>query len=230
VAYAGSLFGWIRNWMGVEGVSYLVYDDPALFHEMVETLADCVIAVYRRAFELGARFEMVSIWEDMCYSSGPLLSPDVFAKVLVPQYRHIVELFQQNGVDVIMVDCDGKIDELIPLWLEAGVNCMFPIEVGTWKADPVRLRKQYGKELLMMGGFDKRILARDQAQIEAEVHRLAPLVDEGGFIPFCDHHVPPEVPLENYHFYLNTARRIWCHDINLKPVYWSVAAPIGEHT
>lgn len=73
----------------------------------------------------------------------------------------------------------------------------------------------------MMGGFDKHILARGKAEIEAEVLRLTPLVEEGGYIPFCDHRVPPDVPLENYLFYLEYARHIWGHDVNLKPVEWS---------
>ncbi len=62
--------------------------------------------------------------------------------------------------------CDGKIDDLLPLWLEGGVNCMFPIEIGTWGADPVKYRKQYGQDLLLMGGFDKHILAKGKREIE----------------------------------------------------------------
>jgi uroporphyrinogen decarboxylase len=158
------------------------------------------------------------MWEDMCYNAGPLLSPKHFRQFLVPHYRRIADLMQRHGVDVIWVDCDGKIDDLIPLWLESGVNCMFPLEVGTWGADPIQYRREYGRELLMMGGFDKRILARGRDGIEAEVHRLTPLVEEGGYIGFCDHLVPPDVPFENYVFYLETVRRVWGKGLDLKPV------------
>jgi len=95
---------------------------------------------------------------------------------------------------------------------------MFPVEVGTWGADPVAFRKQYGKDLLMLGGFDKHILAQSKAAIEAEVRRLTPLVEEGGYIGFCDHRVPPDVPLENYVFYLKMVRTLWGKDIDLKPM------------
>lgn len=214
----GSLYGWIRNWMGVEQVSYVVYDDPAWFEEMVETIADCVIGTLSRALETGGQFEACGMWEDMCYSSGPLLSPHHFKKFLIPHYRRITSLLHRYGVDVIWVDCDGKIDSLIPHWMEAGVNCMFPIEVGVWKADVVEYRKQYGKDLLLMGGFDKHILARSEQEIEREVYRLLPLIEEGGYIGFCDHRVPPDVPFENYLFYLDTVRRVWGRGINLKPM------------
>jgi uroporphyrinogen decarboxylase len=223
----GSLFGRLRDWMGLENVALVPYDDPAWFGEMVETLADCIVGTLERVFATGGtsatggRFDGCGMWEDMCFASGPLLSPAHFKQFLVPQYRRITDLLRKHGVDVVWLDCDGKIDALIPLWLESGVNCMFPVEVGTWNADPVALRREYGKDLLMMGGFDKRILMRTPAEIEAEVHRLAPLVEEGGYIGFCDHRVPPDVPLGNYMHYLRLVRHVWGKDVNLKPLgYW----------
>lgn len=205
----GSLYGWLRNWMGLEQLSFTVYDDPGFFDEMVHTVADCILAVLKKILASGVRFEACAMWEDMAYNSGPLLSPRHFKKYLVPHYRRIADLCHRYGVDVIWVDCDGKIDALLPLWLDAGINCMFPIEIGTWGADPLKFRQEYKKDLLMMGGFDKHILAGSKNDIEHEIHRLAPLVEEGGFIGFCDHRVPPDVPYENYLFYLEKVRAIW---------------------
>ena len=224
---AGSLYGCIRDWMGLENVSLVVYDDPAWFEEMVTTLADCVIGVLSQALATGVSFDAAAFWEDMAYRSGPLLSPKHFKQFLVPHYRRITDLLHKYGVDVIYVDCDGNIEKLIPLWLEAGVNCMFPLEVGTWGADPIKYRQQYGKDLLMMGGFDKHILARSKQEIEREVYRLAPLVEEGGYIGFCDHRVPPDVPLENYIFYVETVRRVWGKGVNLpEPLYLGIQQPM----
>jgi hypothetical protein len=214
----GSLYGWLRNWMGVENISYVLYDDPAWFEEMVTTVADCIIGTLRRALASGVRFDACGMWEDMAYRAGPLISPRHFKQFLVPHYRRITDLLHQHGVDVIWLDCDGDIAALVPLWLEAGINCMFPLEVGSWGADPLKYRQQYGRDLLMMGGFDKHILQAGKAAIEAEVKRLAPLVEEGGYIGFCDHRVPPDVSLENYLFYLEMVRVHWAHGVNLKPM------------
>lgn len=226
--FGGSLYGWIRNWMGLEAVSLAVYDDPAWFEEMVTTIADCVIGALTRVMETGGRFEACSLWEDMCFNRGPLLSPEHFKRFLVPHYRRLTDLLHRHGVDVVWVDCDGKIDQLVPLWLDAGVNCMFPIEVGTWGADSVEYRKEYGKDLLIIGGFDKRILAKGKPEIETEVRRLAPLVEEGGFIGLCDHRVPPDVPLDNYMHYLKCVRDVWGHNVNLKPLPGNSRQPTSQ--
>ena len=214
----GSLYGWLRNWMGLEQLSMTVYDDPAFFEEMVTTVADCILVVLEKTLASGVQFDACGMWEDMAYNAGPLLSPRHFKKYLVPHYRRIADLCHQYGVDIIWLDCDGKIDALLPLWLDAGINCMFPLEIGTWGADPVKYRQMYGKELLLMGGFDKHILAQSKDNIEREINRLAPLVEEGGFIGFCDHRVPPDVPYENYLFYLEKVRETWGRGLNLKPM------------
>lgn len=218
VPWVGGLYGWLRDWMGVEKLSYVMYDDRPWFEEMVATVADCIYGTLERLLNAGARVDACACWEDMCYNAGPLMSPRLFKQVLVPHYRRITDLLHRHGIDIVWVDCDGKIDLLIPLWLEAGINCMFPCEIGTWNADPVVYRKTYGRDLLLMGGFDKRILAGPQTGILREIERLAPLVEAGGYIPFCDHLVPPGVPLANYLYYLEKARDVWCNGVNLNPM------------
>jgi uroporphyrinogen decarboxylase len=158
------------------------------------------------------------MWEDMSYSHGPLLGVPAFLAHCVPQYRRISDLLREYGTDIIMLDSDGDVRLLLPGWLAGGVNCAFPLEVGTWGADPVEVRRRFGQDLRIAGGFSKRTLARGKDAIAAEVDRLAPLVEEGGFIPFCDHRVPPDVSLENYLYYLDRAKRVWGKGLpNLRP-------------
>ncbi|MDX2112035.1 MAG: uroporphyrinogen decarboxylase family protein [Verrucomicrobiota bacterium] len=217
--HAGSLYGWIRNWMGMENVSYLVHDDPELFEEIVEHLCNLTCTVLQQAYDMGAKIDALSMWEDMCYNAGPLLSPTHFKQFLVPRYKRITNLAKANGTDVIYLDSDGKIDDLLPLWLEGGITCMFPIEIGTWGADPVRYRKEYGKELRMLGGVDKHALQGNPETIRAAIRHLTPLVEEGGYIPFLDHRIPPDVTVRNYLLYLQIVREEWGHGVNLKPIH-----------
>ena len=228
VVRGGGLYGYLRNWMGLENLSLVLYDDPAWFGEMVETLADCSIGTLERVLATGGHFDACAMWEDMCYSSGPLISPRHFRQYLMPHYRRITDLLHKHGVEIVFLDCDGDISKLAPLWMDVGINTMFPFEVGKWKADPLEYRQKFGKEMRMIGGFDKNILMSSKEAIAAEVRRLAPLVEEGGFIPHCDHLVPPYVPYENYCYYLQTARQVWGRGTDLKPMQASLPGNIPE--
>ena len=200
----GSLFGWIRNWAGFEGVSLMIYDDPELFEEIMEQLVQLVLQTIERALQ-DVRFDFAAGWEDMCFNHGPIISPALFARYMVPRYQRITGALKAHGVDVVIVDCDGDISQLVPLWLEAGVNCMFPLEVAAG-TDPRVYRDLYGERVLLLGGVDKRALIEGKEAIRREVHRLEPLVREGGYIPHVDHRVPPDVTYENYLYYLQAKR------------------------
>jgi uroporphyrinogen decarboxylase len=135
-----------------------------------------------------------------------LINPAVFRAKVGPHYQRITDLLLQYGIDVVSLDCDGLIDALVPIWLENGVNTMFPIEVGTWRASIQPWREQYGRALLGVGGVDKKVFARDHAAIDAEVERLKPLVDLGGYIPCIDHRLPPDAKWENVQYYCEKMR------------------------
>jgi hypothetical protein len=64
--------------------------------------------------------------------------------------------------------------------------------------DVLAVRKKYGKSLRIWGGVDKRVLAHTHAAIDAELRRVAPLIEEGGYVPMLDHSATPNVPYENY--------------------------------
>ena len=219
---AGSLYGVLRNWIGIENLSLMLYDNRALVEEMVETLAECILEPLAKALAVartqGVTFDYAGMWEDICFNRGPLIAPKMFAESCGPHYRRIADLLHSYGCEVIMLDCDGKIDDLIPIWLASGIHCMFPVEIGDWAA-PIALRRKFGRGMLMRGGFDKHILARGPEAISAEVERLAPLVEEGGFIPHCDHRVPADVPLAHYIHYVEEAKRVWGKGLpNLRPM------------
>jgi len=209
----GSMFGQLRNWMGLLGVSYIQADDPKLFEEMIRTIGDCIVGtleqVLARAKAAGVTFDYGSMWEDMSFAQGPLLGVPAFERHCVPQYQRISDLLKRHGTDLIVLDSDGDARALYPGWLRGGVNVAFPMEVGTWGNEPVSCRPRFGREMRIMGGFSKRILAAGREAIAREIDRLAPLVEEGGFVPFCDHRVPPDVPFADYLWYVQQAKQVW---------------------
>jgi len=206
-ATTASMMGWIRNWMGVENMSYLMFDDPDVYADMVMTIADLVcwgldIVLPKVKADLGFG------WEDICGKSGPLVSPAIFDKCVAQGYARIAAKLAEYDVKLYGIDTDGDIAALCGHWLEAGVNLQFPIEIGTWQADPMAYRRQYGRDLRIFGGIDKRQLARGRQAIDAEIERRRPLMAEGGFVPLPDHLIPPDVPLDDYRYYLDRIREL----------------------
>lgn len=136
--HVGSLYGNIRNMLGVEALSYLAVDDEELYQEIIDTLGQLCLETTQAALDLYDGFEYAHFWEDICFNHGPLVNPRVFAELVGPWYRRITDVVHQHGIDIVSLDCDGCIDRLVPIWLENGVNTMFPIEVapGTPPSSP----------------------------------------------------------------------------------------------
>lgn len=207
--HIGSLYGNIRNMLGVEALSYLAVDDEELYQEIIDTLGQLCLETTQAALDLYDGFEYAHFWEDICFNHGPLVNPRVFAELVGPWYRRITDVVHQHGIDIVSLDCDGCIDRLVPIWLENGVNTMFPIEVGTWNASIQPWRAQYGRELRGVGGMDKRVFARDKAAVDAELERLRALVDLGGYLPCPDHRIAPDAEFGLVAYYCERFRQIF---------------------
>lgn len=203
----GSFFGYLREWTGAERLLYMFYDDPALVEDMMDTMLHLETEVFKHVIR-DIKIDQVSYWEDMCYKAGPLISPAMFRKFMMPRYQKLNDLVRSHGIDLIWLDSDGKVEQLIPLWLECGVNFIWPMEIAAGN-DVVALRKKYGKDLIIGGAIDKRALAKGKEAIREEVMSKVPfLIESGGYIPSIDHWLPPDVSFENYCYYINTMREV----------------------
>ncbi len=196
----GSLYGWIRNWVGLENLSLMLYDDRPLVDEMMEHLTRLALSVLEKVAGFGIVIDRADWWEDMCYNAGPLLSPGIFREMMVPRYQRITTFLQDEFHTYFnQLDCDGNIHALAPLWLEGGINMLWPLEVAATSSED--LFSQFGPRLKLRGGFDKRALAAGPAAIDAEFKRLSPLIEQKVLIPHTDHLVPPDVSFKNYLYY-----------------------------
>lgn len=199
--------GWIRDWMGVENMCYLAYDDPGCFSDIVNTLADLTVWFLDEAIKAGMEApDACLIWEDISGKSGPLISPDIFKRLVAPGYRKMRDALDKHGIKYMCVDTDGDADALIGPFIDAGVNMLLPVEVGTWGESPERIRKKYGKELRMIGGFNKLVLEKTRADIDVEINRHLDLIAQGGYLMMPDHLITPQTRLENYFYYLDRIR------------------------
>jgi hypothetical protein len=210
--WCGSMMGKIRDMLTFEGIAYAIYDYPEMLEEMVETA--CLLVEDELDQVLGEiDFDLASGWEDIAFKQGPIVSLDFYTSVVVPRYKRIGKKLRDAGIDIWYTDCDGDVRPLIPGMLESGLNTMFPWEVNS-AGHPADVFTRFGPELRIMGGVDKMVLASGRTAISEYLRGLAPLVERGGFIPFCDHRCPPNVPEGDYLYYLDLKRELFgpCHE------------------
>ncbi|MBT3375938.1 MAG: hypothetical protein HN742_40505 [Lentisphaerae bacterium] len=197
----GSMIGKVRDMLTFEGIAYATYDYPDMVEDMVETA--CLLVEDMLDQVLGKLdFDYACGWEDICFKNGPIISLDFFTNVVVPRYKRIGNKLHAHGIELWYTDCDGDVRALMPGFLEAGINCLFPYEVNGC-AHPLELLDEYGKDLRIMGGVDKMELGKGPEAIKAYLETLVPAVERGGYIPFCDHRCPPNVKTVDYLYYLD---------------------------
>jgi len=204
---AGSLLGVPRNLMGFERIATMPYEDEDLFREIVDTFGACIVAVLDRALA-HVQVDFALGWEDICFNHGPIVAPDAFRAVAGPWYRRIADVLNAHGCCVYGTDCDGNITPVADIFLDNGLNTMFPVEVNGG-SDPCDLRERYGKRIRLWGGVDKMVLLESREAIDRELERLRPYVEQGGFIPTVDHRVQADVPYANYLYYLDRKRELY---------------------
>ncbi len=196
ISFSGP-FWQIREWCGFENLCTLMIDEPEFVLEMASFWTEFASQVLKKILAF-LKPDQVMVNEDMAYKLHSMISPRMARKFLLPAWQEWVAMLRNAGCPVIGIDSDGYTAELLPLWIEAGFNCNFPMEVAAGN-DIVLTRRTYGRQMAFIGGIDKRAMAAGGTQMHREVLRVVPpLLKDGGFLPGCDHGVPPDISWPNF--------------------------------
>lgn len=197
--YPFGFYGFLRYLMGEERLLLSFYDDPKLVKDIMGFLADFWIELWDQALA-EVQVDCAHFWEDMAYRTAPLISPATFREFMTPCYQRVTGFLKDRGVQIILVDSDGNLDELIPLFLEAGLTGIWPIEIQAGN-DLLAIRRQYPR-LQIQGGIDKLQIAKGREAIDRELGLKIPfMLRHGGYIPHLDHAAHPEISWPDFCYY-----------------------------
>lgn len=199
-------FWQMREWLGFEQLCMMFYDDPDMIRDMVTFWTDYISRLMENAFQYLIPDE-VHISEDMAYKAFSMVSPDMAREFLFPAWKQWGEIIRSYNIPIYGMDSDGFVGQLIPLWIDAGINVCDPMEVAAHN-DIVAMREHFGKKMAFRGGVDKRKMAAGGRELEEELLRIKPVVDSGGYIPSCDHGIPSDVSWPNYLQYMKGLARL----------------------
>jgi uroporphyrinogen decarboxylase len=194
----------IRDYTGMEGLSYLFYDEPALVHEMFEYWAWFLMELLDEPLSR-IKVDIVMLNEDMGFKKQAMMSPPLMRQFLLPNYRKLYAFFKGKGVDALVMDSDGYNNQILDVLYPEALDGIQPIEIAAHN-DPEEILIRY-PGIHIHGGIDKRELRFGRDQLRAEVaKRYETAWRHGGFIPHVDHGVPPDIPLRNFLYFVELAR------------------------
>jgi hypothetical protein len=204
--FAVGFFAIIRELMGDEEGLVAFYTNPELVRRILREHCDFCTELIRRTREK-TRVDFCYLWEDMSYKNGMLISPAFFEEFISPEACRFINSVKSNGISTVLVDSDGDIRELIPLYRNCGASGFLPFEVQAGM-DIRDIRKRYS-ELIVIGGIDKLAVARGGKCLEEEIaEKVRPMIEQGRYIPSLDHQAHPEMPLANYGEYVDRVKKL----------------------
>lgn len=188
--------------MGILGFNTTFYRDPELIRDMLSHWEYYTIQSVSEAVEtLRDRIDLVFWFEDLVEKHGLNISPKLYREFLLPHYKNVTGFLRRNGIDRIMIDSDGNVNQVLDLAIEAGITGTLPLEVSSGM-DVQTLRKRYGEKLFLVGNLDKREIVKGGESTRKEIDSKLPFMREtGGYIAGLDHGVPVEFSLERFKEY-----------------------------
>lgn len=191
-------FFWFpRTLFGIEGHLFAFYEQPEVIHAINRDLLEHNLKAVD-AFCQIITPDFVTFAEDMSFHTGPMISKALFDEFIAPYYRRLTPKLLERDI-IPIIDSDGNVHQLIPWFLEAGVDGFLPLERRAG-CDPVLLRERH-PHIRIIGAFDKTVMSLGEDAMRAEFERLLPVMKQGGFIPGVDHQTPPDVSLDTYRVY-----------------------------
>ena len=160
--YPQGFFGTLAHLIGYENLFIWYCMEPELIHDMLNTFTNIWLAVFEEILPQVVP-DMWHIWEDISFGKGSMISVDMVQEFMCPYIKRIADFLTSRGVKVILLDTDGDCNELIPLFMGAGVTGMYPFETHSGM-DIVKVRRQYPK-LQMMGGIPKSEIVKGRSAL-----------------------------------------------------------------
>ena len=193
-----------RQLMGEVRLCIAYYEQPELVHDILDTIGDTAFRVLDRVSST-VQVDMLTVHEDMAGKSGSLAGPKQIDEFIKPYYRRIWDMLEDRGARLFDQDSDGDMNAVIPAFLEAGINCMHPMEPAA-NMDIVQIREKYGTRVAFYGGLDKHVLRKSKQEIVQELeYKIPPMLATGGCVLALDHRIPNGTPVEHYNYYVQKA-------------------------
>lgn len=179
---------------------YRVFEDPGFVREFMRVMG-LYAAKLTEQILCEVEVDALVFSEPIGSNAGALISPRMYEDLVLPSYEPVLAMARRYGVGTVICRTYANIKALIPSLLKWGIDCLWACEVEPAVMHYPNLRQTFGRELKLIGGIDLDALRKGPEAIRSAIQAVAPLTEEGGYIPLADGRVRADVPYENYIYY-----------------------------
>jgi hypothetical protein len=198
----------VMGWQRFHELMVLIHKDPGFVREMMRIQAEFVAALTERALQ-EVEIDAAIFNEPIGANHGPLISPSMYVDFVLSSYLPVLEVLHRHQVKIIILRTYANARLLVPALMENGFDCLWACEVNTVSMDYCSLRKEFGRELRLIGGIDLDVLREGKEAIRREIEEKVPLLlAQGGYVPLADGRVREDIPLDNYIFYRQLLEKV----------------------
>ena len=191
----------VGNWETFINVMEMLTEQPDVVHKRMQIQGEFAACLTDRILQ-EVDIDAIIFSEPIGGNDRPLISPKMYEEFVLKSYEPILDVLHHHSVATICLQTFANARILIPSILKWGFNCLWACEVHIEAMDYRSLRKEFGRDLRLIGGIDLDALRKGQAAIRQEIEeKVPPLIEDGGFIPLADGRVRADVPFENYAYY-----------------------------
>jgi hypothetical protein len=198
----------VRNWQRFYEVMTQLVDTPGLVRDMMTAKGFLAAALTEKVLQ-DVDVDAVIFSEPIGGNEGPLLSPKMYEDMVLKSYQPVLDVLHRYRVETIIFQTFANARILIPSILKWGFNGLWACEVNIEAMDYRSIRKEYGRDLRLIGGIDLDALRSSKTDIKKEIRtKVPPLIEQGGYIPLADGRVREDVCYENYRYYRELLRSV----------------------
>jgi hypothetical protein len=198
----------VQGWKRFSQVIESLIDSPDTVMEIMRIEAEMVATLTVR-FLSEVQIDAAIFSEPIGGNNGSLISPRMYEKFVLSTYVPVLEILKSHGVEIIILRTYANARVLIPSILKFGINCLWACETNAEAMDYRSLRKEFGRDLRLVGGIDLDVLREGKEAIRREVEeKVPPLLEQGGYVPLADGRVRMDIPLENYIYYRQLLEKV----------------------
>ncbi|MCJ7625852.1 MAG: hypothetical protein MUO76_20360 [Anaerolineaceae bacterium] len=198
----------VGDWSRFLEIIYLLNDNPEFIKRLMTIFGEFTARVSEHIIK-DINVDAAIFSEPIGGNDGPLISPKMYEEIVLPSYEPALSVLRSQGVETFILRTYANARKLIPSMLKWGFNCLWACEVNADVMDYRELRREFGKDLRLIGGIDLDALRMGKDAIQREVEEKVPaLVEDGGYVPLADGRVREDVTYENYVYYRELLRKI----------------------